>query len=321
MWAWGGKGHTIVNELAARGLAGRVPAFVTAPVAQFEITYLGPQEDRLKGSGFAWDGDYDPGHFIDLLDDTTIAGVVSLAHLPANREAYDTALRGAGTDQYRQGYLPYSILEGWEQLRQDFAYWRADDHAARRDASAAVRAHEVAVRAVDERLILQDMGVWGHFVGDACQPLHVTVHFNGWGAYPNPKGYTNSRRTHSFFESTFVNRYITLDDVARAVPSQSRYAPPQQLLTQPQVLADVAAYLRETLATVRKLYEIEKSGGFAGGSAQARAFTASRLAAGAAELRDLTVLAWQDSIHARVGYPGASVQQILQGNAPWPSGD
>ncbi len=27
--------------------------------------------------------------------------------------------------QYKAGYLPYSIVDGFQQLRKDFAYWRA----------------------------------------------------------------------------------------------------------------------------------------------------------------------------------------------------
>jgi hypothetical protein len=34
-------------------------------------------------------------------------------------------LRAKGITQYKVGYLPYSIVDGWQQLRKDFAYWRA----------------------------------------------------------------------------------------------------------------------------------------------------------------------------------------------------
>jgi hypothetical protein len=68
------------------------------------------------------------------------------------------------------------------------------------------------------------------------------------------------------------------------------------------------------------LYTIEKAGGFASGSPQAVQFTASRLATGAAELRDLTVWAWQDSLNASVGFPAERVRDILAGKAPWPAG-
>jgi hypothetical protein len=317
-WAWGGKGHTIVSHLAAEGFAGRMPAFMTTPSAVYEITYLGPEMDRLKGAGSAWDDENDPGHYADVLDNGTIAGVVSLVALPKDREAYDTALRAAKTDQYRQGYLPYSIVEGWQQLREDFAYWRVDDYAATHAATAAARGVAAADRALEEQLALRDLGVWGHFVGDACQPLHVTVHFNGWGDYPNPNGYTESHRTHSMFESEFVNRYVSEDGVAKLVQRKPSLSDPSALLTQDDVLSDISSYLRATSETVPRLYQIEKAGGFAIGSAAAVTFTEQRLAAGAVELRDLSVLAWQDSLYAKVGYPSVGVQDVLSGKSAWP---
>lgn len=317
-YAWGTAGHTLINTIAAAQLAGRVPAFVTSPGAQFEIAYLGPEPDRLKGSGRAWDADYDPGHFLDLLDNGTVANAVSLTSLPPSREAYDTALRAQNTDQYRQGYLPYSILEGWEQLRSDFAFWQVDNYAATHASTPQLRAREAAIRSVDEAQVVYDLGTWGHYVGDAAQPLHVTVHFNGWGDYPNPENFSQSRELHSFFESTFVNRYVTRQLVEPYVSSASTLTPPQALLTQEQAMQDVATYLQATLATVVPLYRLEKAGAFSAGSADAVRFTSMRLAAGAMEERDLAVLAWQDSVHVRVGYPAVTVSDVLNGSAPWP---
>lgn len=304
-FAWEHKGHEIVNNLAAKHLPPSLPAFVRTAQAAFEITYLGPELDRLKGSGTSWDADYDPGHFIDMLDDGTIAGVVRLSALPPSGAAYDRALRAAHTDEYAQGYLPYSILDGWEQLRDDFAYWRVDKGAA---------------RAVDQQLIVRDIGVWGHFVADACQPLHVTVHYNGWGKYPNPNGYTESRKTHAFFEGAFVNRYVNEAQVAALMPHAMTLSAPSHLLAQRTVLHEVERYLLQTGHTVPQLYQIEKAGGFRNGSPQAVRFVASRLAAGATEMRDLTEWAWDDSLNATVGYPAERVRDILAGKAPWPAG-
>lgn len=301
--AWGPKGHEIVNDQAAKALVGHVPAFAATAQATFEIRYLGPEPDRLKGSGRSWDADNDPGHYIDLNDDGTIAGVVSIGDLPRSGAAYDEALRAANTDQYREGYLPYSILDGWEQLREDFAYWRVD---------------KGAVRALDQQLVLRDIGEWGHFVGDACQPLHVTVHFNGWGKYPNPNGYTQSMHTHAFFESDFVDRYVSESQVAALVPKALRLRGTTQLVSQEAALHEIGRYLKQSADKVPALYQIEKAGGFANGSSQAVQFTASRLATGAAEMRDLVIWAWEDSLNENVGYPAVSVRDILAGKANWP---
>jgi hypothetical protein len=314
-FAWGDKGHEIIGQLAGSSLPATVPAFMRTMPAQYELMYLGPELDRLKGSGTAWDAENDPGHYIDLDDNGMIAGVVSLQKLPATREDYDTALRAAGTDQYRQGYSPYAIIEGWEQLRYDFGYWRVDNYRASHGATSGARAVAVTNRAIDQALILRDAGVWGHFVEDACQPLHVTIHFNGWGKYPNPNGYTMSQKTHSFFESTFVDRYITPSIVNRQMVPSMMIAP-DKLLTQDQIATLVAGYIQGSVQAVGPLYDIEKAGGFANGSPAAVKFTATQLARGADELRDLITLAWYDSLNAKVGYPYQSVRDILKGLPP-----
>lgn len=304
-FAWENKGHEMVNNLGAKTLPASLPSFVRTPQAVAEITYLGPEPDRLKGSGRSWDSDYDPGHYIDLNDDDTVAGVIPFNQLPDSAAAYDKALHAANTDQYVMGYLPYSILDGWEQLREDFAYWRVD---------------KGSVRGIDEQLILRDIGMWGHYVGDACQPLHVTVHFNGWGKYPNPNGYTESPKTHAFFEGEFVNRFVNESQVEALIPRTSALSAPNELLSQATVLHEIERYLLASGHTVPQLYQIEKAGGFANGSPQAVQFVASRLAGGAAELRDLTTWAWDDSLNESVGYPSEKVRDILSGKAPWPAG-
>lgn len=315
--AWGDKGHEIIGQLAGSAFPRGLPAFLKTMNAQYEVMYLGPELDRLKGSGTAWDAENDPGHYIDLDDNGMVAGVVPLQNLPATREAYDTALRAASTDQYRQGYSPYAILEGWQQLRDEFAYWRVDNYHATHGADM-VRAQGATDRAIDQALIVRDVGVWGHFVEDACQPLHVSVHFNGWGNYPNPNNYTQSRETHSFFESDFVNKYLTPSRVL-ALMKPSTIAAPATLLSQGQVLALVTSYISGSLQAVEPLYKIEKAGGFAQGTPEAITFTATQLARGADELRDLVTLAWYDSLNERVGYPYQSVRDILNG-APPPKG-
>ena len=90
------------------------------------ITTLGPELDRSKGSGRTHDAERDPGHYVDLDDSGSVMSVVSLAALPPTREEYDTLLRKSGLTQYAAGYLPYSIVDGWQQLRRDFALWRVD---------------------------------------------------------------------------------------------------------------------------------------------------------------------------------------------------
>ncbi|MEO6913014.1 MAG: S1/P1 Nuclease [Candidatus Baltobacteraceae bacterium] len=313
-FAWGSAGHKLINGIAARSLPATLPAFLRTPDAVAELTALGPEPDRSKGAGKSWDADKDPGHFLDVDDNGMIAPGLALNALPASRQAFDTTLRASGSNQYKSGYLPYSILDGYEQVRRDFAYWRADDYLAVHAKSRADRAFFLNDRALWQMLALRDIGVWGHFVGDASQPLHVTIHFNGWGQYPNPNGYSTSHEVHSQFESAFVNAHATRAAVTAALPAL-HVDSSTELLSQDALLKEISAYLQASAATVPQLYDIEKAGGFAQGTPQAVSFVDSRLAFGAAELRNLTAQAWNDSTHDTVAYPEIRVQDILDGKA------
>ena len=195
--AWGTSGHHLVNDAAMHALPDDLPAFLRAPQTIAAITSYGTEMDRLKGAGFSFDRDDDPAHFVDIGDDHRIGGLVSLEKLPQDMEAYEAVLQRAGTDPYRMGYLPYSIADGWEILRKDFAYWRAFDYLAMNGRTASDRAAFAAERTWREALIVHDIGVWGHFVGDGSQPLHTSVHYNDGGI-------------HAPFEGAFVRDHVTL---------------------------------------------------------------------------------------------------------------
>src|SRR5258707_14479028 len=174
VFAWGATGHDWVSGIAIEKLPESVPEFVRMPEAVAEISDRGREPARSKGAGRTHDAERDPGHYIDLDDDGAAMGVVPLRKLPETREEYDTLLRAKGFTQYKAGYLPYSIVDGWQQIRKDFAYWRALTKAIETAATARERAWFEGDRALREQLTLRDIGVWSHYVGDALQPLHVS---------------------------------------------------------------------------------------------------------------------------------------------------
>ena len=109
-----------------------VPAFLRTPAAAEDIAVLAREPDRWRASGSEHDAERDPGHYVHLDDQGLVLGALPLSALPASREAFDTALRARGwATQYQAGYLPYAIVDGWQQLVKDFAYWRADQVGAR----------------------------------------------------------------------------------------------------------------------------------------------------------------------------------------------
>ncbi len=300
--AWGATGHEWITGIAIEKLPDDVPAFVRAPETLPELAAMGREVDRSRGAGETHDKERDPGHYINLTDDARAMDVVPLDQLPVTREAYDTALRKAGWTQYKAGYLPYAIIDGWQQLRKDFAYWRTDVKGAETASSPEERAWFEADRRLREKLALRDIGVWSHYVADGSQPLHVTVHFNGWGYLPSPQGYTNSNHIHAYFEGEFVRRNVTRDAVAAAVMPWQDCRCSIQEKTQ--------ALLRLTLSNVVPLYEIEKAGGFKAHDQRGIDFATARLATGAQFTRDMIYDAWRTSADAMVGYPMVNVRDI-----------
>jgi hypothetical protein len=215
-WAWGATGHEWISGIAIERLPDSLPAFVRTTEAAAEIAVMGRELDRSKGSGKTHDAERDPGHWLSLADDGSVVGVLPLAELPQTREDYDTLLRARGFTQYRAGYLPYAIVDGWQQIAKDFAYWRAATKGAETAATPEERAWFEADRRLREKLTLRDIGVWSHYAADAAQPMHVSVHFSGWGNFPNPNGYSD-KDFHPYFEGEFIKTNLVRAEVAAEV--------------------------------------------------------------------------------------------------------
>jgi hypothetical protein len=307
-FAWGAKGHRIIGVLAAKNFPAEIPEFLRTQEAAARLGELAREPDRSRGSGNPHDQDRDPAHFVGVSDDGTILGGPLLAQLPANREDYDNALRAHGNDQYKAGWLPYSIMDGWQQLVKDFALWRADAAGEKFAHDPADKEWFTFDRRLRELITLRDLGEWSHFVGDGSQPLHATVHFNGWGDFPNPQSFTLATNFHARFETDFINANISKEDVAplMAAPNQCHCSIQQH----------TADYLARTKTYVEETYRLDMGHGFDNATPEAKRFAAARLAEGAAMLRDMVVDAWAASDDAMLGYkPQISVKDIEAGKA------
>jgi hypothetical protein len=313
MQAWGNTGHRLIGVAAVRGLPDEMPAFLRTPGASAEVGELAREPDRWKGGGQPHDRERDTAHFIDMDDSAHVinAGGPSIDALPDLKSEYDAALVAAGLDVNDAGYLPYAIWDGYQQLVRDFAYWRVLNAQAGRETDPGKRAWYQEDMRRRESLILRDMGVLGHYVGDGSQPHHTTIHYNGWSRdAPNPEGFTTSRRTHGDFENAFAARVARLDAIEAAMTAPR--------LDGFEMRPRVAGYLKTTLAEVTPFYVLEKAGGFRDTDARGGAFVIARLAAGASELRDLYILAWRDSADDNIGWPVVKVAEVEAGTAdPW----
>jgi hypothetical protein len=307
--AWADTGHRLIAVVAAQAFPPELPAFMRTPETALRLGELAREPDRSKGGGQPHDADLDPAHFVDIDDAGKVMGGPLLADLPPNRAAYEKALQAVGSDSWKAGWLPYAIVEGWQQLVKDFAYWRADRVGERSGKTPDERAWFAEDRKLRELLIVRDLGYWSHFVGDGSQPLHVTLHFNGWGDFPNPNNYTRDK-IHAPFEGPFVHDNATVANVTAALPPYQACGCTVQQAT--------ARYLQAGTAEVEPLYRLWGEGAFQGADPRGRAFVVERLAAGAAELRDLVIEAWRASPNATVGYPPMTARSIeASGVAPY----
>jgi hypothetical protein len=267
--AWGNGGHRMINRLAANSLPADVPAFLRTPEAIAEIEYLGPEPDRWRSpTEPELVAAQAPEHFIDLeLAD-------ALGPLPRRRLDFEAHVYASGQRPEKIGLQPWVTTEVWERLKAAMREYRS------------LTARHADTRPV-EQAILFYAGWLCHYVGDGSQPLHVTIQYNGWvGA--NPNGYTTEHQIHWQFEGPFVEANLHDPEV------QAAMTPVQAI--KGDLFDAYVAYLRQSKTHVEKVYQLEKAGGWTGaGTAESRAFTAERLAAGASMLRDMIYSAWLES--------------------------
>jgi hypothetical protein len=291
--AWGAAGHRFVGQIGAEEFSTELPAFLRAKGVAADIGEWAREPDRSKGGGKIHDTDRDPAHTVLVDDDGRIMGGPTLAALPPTRAEYETALRAVGSNSWQAGYLPYAMIDGWQQLVKDFTYWRILKAAlAHPSPHHDYYAHDLARR---EKQTIMDLGIWAHFVGDASQPLHVTVHHDGWGDYPNPKGYA-AEKIHGLFEGDFVHKYVTTAMVRARLPAPA-----------PDCGCGIEAwtvkYLTETGGKYETVYQMWRDGDFSGPNAKGEDFAAAQIAMGAGQLRDMTLAAWRASDDGRIGFP------------------
>ncbi|MGI9104168.1 MAG: nuclease [Terriglobales bacterium] len=272
---WWDNSHMLINRTAALKVPAGMPDCLRKSADH--IAYLGPEPDRWRStSEYALKNSQEPDHFIDL------ERVADIKELPAGRYdfyrllyAKKLAAKEHGEDflPEKVGTQPYIVMEIYDRLKVAFREYR--------------RLQQQKLPTGDaEANIVFYAGWLGHYVGDGANPLHTTIHYNGWvGA--NPNGYSTSKDFHAEFEGRFVTRVIGQLDIAPLVHDPVRLNKPAQ---------DYWAYLRTSFQLVEKTYQLDKAGAFHGtGTPEGREFVRERLAAGTQMLLNMWYTAWEES--------------------------
>jgi hypothetical protein len=315
---WQEKGHEMSARLAAQALPSDLPPFFRNAVER--LVYLCPEPDRwytLSSPALqrlnapdhyfdleAWGVDPIPDNRYDLVMVAVKKGIIH----------YDPAAprdRGGAPSQDKYvsdlGTAPYAVSEMAGKLVANFKHWRESTGDTE---EARLARHQM------EESIIYVAGVLGHYVTDLANPLHCTVHHNGWAeGYPNPRGFAAAGRgqdLHSRFEGAYVNRAISEKDIEPQLSPPHRVGP---------WVRDMEQFIRRNNGFVEQLYTLEQKGAFGSGREppEAKQFTAARLADAASMLRDVWHTAWlvsgEEWLSDRVVvYPGLgkTVLQLLR---------
>ena len=265
---WGEEGHRYINRVAAEHMPADMPLFFRN--AGVRLTFLGPEPDRWRDTkelNKALGEVNGPDHFVDIDKPENFEA------LPNDRYLYADWLRAQGKDPKVIGFLPYSMLEGFQKIEVLFRLWRDPQHEAERDQI--------------EQNIIYYAGVVGHYVADGSQPLHTSIHFNGWTTSSNPQLFTREP-LHGRFEGEYVKAQIKPEDFSGLVKTATRLQDP---------FADIVKYLVDTYNHVPELYRMEKKVRWDANNrnADSKKFVTERLAAASQMLANLWYTAWLGS--------------------------
>jgi hypothetical protein len=302
--AWDYEGHRTVNQLGLASLPTNFPAFVREPATAERIAFLGGEMDRWRNTTDLSLKNYSfPDHYIDM-EELSEYGLKAemlpifrydfVADLALARKAHPEKFpepdAAANQDHTRGlvGLLPWAIAESVGKLKSNFSYLKAYEEGGTPEEIANAQANLVYV-----------MGVMGHLIGDATQPLHTTIHHHGWIG-DNPHNYTTSRGFHSWIDGGYFNKTggANLDALksklrpAQSVTINGRTAKPEETF-QVGIL-----FLIEQNKLVEPLYQLEKDGKLSGEGEkglEGKAFLEGQLVKAGQLLGDFWFTAWQQA--------------------------
>lgn len=300
--AWDYEGHYVINQLALASLPTNFPAFVFTPAARERIAFLSGEPDRWRNvSDLSLKQDNGPDHYIDL-EELNRYGMTpdTLPPLRYDFVGQLAVFRAAHADKFPPvdpardaahtssliGFLPWTITEYTARLKSAFSYLKAYE-------AAGGFPSEIANAQAN---IIYLMGVMGHFVGDGSQPLHTTIHFNGWVG-SNPHGYTTDHTFHSWIDGGYFRKTsgLKLETMLGKIRPAEHVGNPAQ----PNGIFHVAvAYIVDQNTLVEPLYQLEKDGKLSGegeNGLAGKAFLETQLVKGGQMLGNIWLTAWLDA--------------------------
>ena len=151
---WLLEGHHILTLSAVAALPDEVPAFFRQGAKTVAHLSIDPDMGKNRGTPQVRGAEY-PEHFLDreMLDVET---------LPASRYAFVKLCYEHGVSPEKMGFVPYAVNEWTERLAVAFAEFRKWPDNPHIQSKCLIYA-----------------GFLAHYAEDMCQPLHLTIHYDG----------------------------------------------------------------------------------------------------------------------------------------------
>ncbi len=152
--AWWGGGHAVLTRAAVEAAGAELPVFMVQGLVTIAHVSLDPDVSKNEGAPHARSAEY-AEHFLDV-------ELLQGEPLPPNRSSFVALCRRLDIPPEKVGFLPYAVAEWTERLAVALAEHRAWP------ANEAVQVKSLVYA-----------GFLAHYAQDLCQPLHVTVHYDG----------------------------------------------------------------------------------------------------------------------------------------------
>ncbi|MFO0840558.1 MAG: hypothetical protein U1D55_18780 [Phycisphaerae bacterium] len=293
-FGWGAYGHRTITYLALDSLPAQAPAWLRDETVRHRIAYQSSEPDRWRGwrsSALTHENDADHYIDVDLLDPFGLTldslpplryeylralAIAKHVH-PESAPAYDASSDPDRTKEW-PGFLPYAIVEHYAKLQAAFNQVRMLEQM-----NEPARAFQLQT---SRENAIYHMGILSHFVGDAAQPLHTTIHHHGWvGA--NPNGYTTDKGFHALIDTGILDQHHIAYEMLR--PRMTRHHEIHPM----SPWDDVLGHIRRSFDQIEPLYQLEKSGALR--EEAGKELICERLIDGATMLRDLYWAAYQSA--------------------------
>ena len=300
--AWDYEGHRAVNQLALASLPADFGGFKWTPAMKERVAFLSGEADRWRNiSDLPLKHVNGPDHYIDLEDLNWYGltpGTLPLLRYDfvaiiareraAHPEKFPPIDPAKDADHTRElsGFLPWTITESYEKLKSCFSYLKTFQ-------KYGGTPQEIANAEAD---VIYVMGVMGHYVGDGAQPLHTTMHYNGW-AGKNPQGYTTNRTFHAWIDGGYLRQTGGID--VKKLAEKIHPAERIKNAGEPDgMFRDAVNYLVAQNQLVEPLYKLEKEGKLTGEGEQGLGglpFIDNQLVKAGQMLGDIWYTAWLEA--------------------------